>query len=117
MSAGHHAAQVAAALDRAIRAGAFFDAILARDDRLAAGALTALRERGLAVPDDVAVVGWDDSAIARYTHPMLTSIAPDTRALAAEAFSLLAERMSGHRGPGRHRVVAHGIAVRDSAPA
>jgi len=105
------------AVDRALERGLVIDAILCRDDRFAAGALTALQRRGLRVPEDVAVMGWDDSAITGYTSPTLSSVAPDKRQLAANAFDLLHERMQGHHGPGRHMVVGHGISVRASAPA
>lgn len=105
-----------AAVESALDRGLDFDAILSRDDRFAAGALTALRRRGIAVPDDVAIVGWDDSAITGYTTPTLTSVAPDKRALATRAFELLHERMHGHHGAGRHIIVPHGISVRASAP-
>ena len=88
-----------AAVESALDRGLDFDAILSRDDRFAAGALTALRRRGIAVPDDVAIVGWDDSAIAGYTTPTLTSVAPDKRALATRAFELLQERMTGITAP------------------
>ena len=104
------------AVERALEHGLDFDAILCRDDRFAAGALTALRRRGIRVPDDVAVMGWDDSAITGFTSPTLSSVAPDKRQLAANAFDLLHERMQGHHGPGRHVVVGHDIAVRASAP-
>jgi DNA-binding LacI/PurR family transcriptional regulator len=106
-----------AAIGAALGAGLEFDAVLCRDDRFAAGAVAALRRAGVAVPAEVAVIGWDDTAITAYTAPTLTSISPDKRALAERAFELLLERMRGHHGPGRHIVVDHAIAVRESAPA
>jgi DNA-binding LacI/PurR family transcriptional regulator len=113
---GFTADDAEAAVTAAVRAGLEFDAVLCRDDRFAAGAITAMRREGVAVPADVAVVGWDDTAITAYTAPTLTSIAPDKRALAERAFELLLERMNGHHGPGRHVVVDHGITFRESAP-
>lgn len=104
------------AVTHALDAGLSFDAILCRDDRFAAGALRALQRAGVVVPDDVAIVGWDDTAIAAYTTPTLTSIAPDKQQLAERAFELLHERMQGHHGPGRHVIAAHGITVRGTAP-
>jgi len=113
---GFDAHDAEAAVERALEHGTEFDAILARDDRFAAGALTALRRSGRSVPGDVAVMGWDDSAITGYTSPTLTSVAPDKRALATRAFQLLHERMHGYHGAGRHIVVPHRISVRASAP-
>jgi DNA-binding LacI/PurR family transcriptional regulator len=116
-AAGFTADDAEAAIGAAVSSGLVFDAVLCRDDRFAAGAIAALRQAGVAVPGDVAVVGWDDTAITAYTAPRLTSISPDKRALAERAFELLLERMNGHHGPGRHVVVAHDITIRDSAPA
>ncbi|KIF78350.1 LacI family transcriptional regulator [Streptomyces sp. 150FB] len=50
------------------------DAVFAASDVMAAGALAELRERGRRVPEDVAVVGFDDSVVARHTVPPLTSV-------------------------------------------
>jgi len=49
-------------------------AIFAANDSMAIGALSALREAGIAVPDDMAVAGFDDITIARYLNPPLTSV-------------------------------------------
>ncbi len=103
---------VGAALDHGLR----FDALVCRDDLAAIGALRALRERGYRVPEDVAVTGWDDIAIASVTHPSLTTIAPDTRAIATLALDMLEERIAGFDGIGRHALVDYTLRVRESAP-
>ena len=106
----------AQAVGAALDAGASFDALVCRDDLAAIGALRALQERGLTVPGDVALVGWDDISMAAFTHPTLTTVAADTLALATTALDLLEERIDGFSGLGRHRIVGHSLVVRESAP-
>jgi DNA-binding LacI/PurR family transcriptional regulator len=100
------------AISAAIDAGVRFDAVLCRDDLFAMAALRALEQAGLSVPDDVSVLGWDDTAVARYSTPALSSVSPDKAALAATAFDLLEDRMNGYDGVGRHRIVPHSIIER-----
>jgi DNA-binding LacI/PurR family transcriptional regulator len=104
-----------ASLGAALDAGLRFDGLVCRDDLAAIGALRALQERGFRVPEDVAIVGWDDISMASFTHPTLTTVAPDTRALARTALDLLEERIAGFDGLGRHRLVEHDLVVRESA--
>jgi DNA-binding LacI/PurR family transcriptional regulator len=105
------------AVRTALERGVAIDGIVCRDDKFAAGALRACGEAGFEVPADIAIVGWDDTAIGKYTTPSLTSVAPDKTGLAATALELLAERMDGFRGLGRHRIVSHGLTVRQSTSA
>ncbi|WP_243076248.1 LacI family DNA-binding transcriptional regulator [Microbacterium sp. SS28] len=101
-----------AALTAALDAGVQFDAVFCRDDLFAMAALRVLDRAGLRVPEDVAVLGWDDTALARYSTPALSSIAPDKAAIARTALDLLEDRMGGFDGVGRHRIVPHTIAER-----
>jgi DNA-binding LacI/PurR family transcriptional regulator len=100
----------------AIERGVHFDGVVCRDDRFAIGALKALHDFGRSVPRDVAVVGWDNTFLAAYTSPTLTSVAPKKTALVTAAFDLLEERIGGYRGVGRHVIVGHSLEVRESAP-
>ena len=100
------------AISAAIAAGVTFDAVLCRDDQFAMAALRGLEQAGLRVPEQVSVLGWDDTAMARYSTPALSSVSPDKRALAATAFRLLQERMQGYDGVGRHQIVPHEIVTR-----
>jgi len=104
------------AMVAAVRGGLRFDALLCRDDLFAAAALTALAGEGIRVPDDVAVVGWDDTVLARVTAPTLTTVAPDKSAIATMALDLLRERIAGYTGVGRHVMAPHRLVQRGSTP-
>jgi DNA-binding LacI/PurR family transcriptional regulator len=112
ITAAGAAQAVGAALDDGLR----FDALVCRDDLAAIGALRALQERGVRVPDDVAVTGWDDISVSAATFPSLTTIAPDVGALVGRALDLLLDRIEGYEGMGRHEIVPHRLVVRESAP-
>ncbi|MGH8076195.1 MAG: substrate-binding domain-containing protein, partial [Lysobacter sp.] len=58
--------------------GIAFDAVFAASDLIAIGAMRALAEHGLHVPDDIAVVGFDDIPMARFVKPPLTTVVQDT---------------------------------------
>ena len=55
-----------------------FDAVFAASDLIAIGAMHALKEAGLRVPEDVAVVGFDGTPMARFSNPSLTTVVQDT---------------------------------------
>jgi DNA-binding LacI/PurR family transcriptional regulator len=74
-----------------IARGAPFDAVFAASDLIAVGAMRALADHGLRVPEDVAVVGFDDIPTARFTRPPLTTVAQDT----TRAGELLVETLIG----------------------
>ena len=58
--------------------GVQFDAIFTGDDEAAVGALLALEARGVRVPEDVSVVGFDDQRLATILHPPLTTVRAPT---------------------------------------
>ena len=68
-----------AAVTTLLASGAEFDAIFATSDLVALGAMRALHDAGRHIPDDVAIVGFDDLAAARLAEPPLSTIAQDTR--------------------------------------
>jgi len=68
----------AAAALALLATGEPFDAIVAASDLIAAGALHTLRESGLEVPRDAAIVGYDDISVASLVNPALTTVAQDT---------------------------------------
>nr|WP_179722794.1 LacI family DNA-binding transcriptional regulator [Petropleomorpha daqingensis] len=77
-------------------------AVICANDRVAMGVYQALAVRGRRVPDDLAVVSFDDSDLAVWLHPALTSVALPHRELAAIAVDLLLGE--GGPPPGEHRV-------------
>lgn len=71
------------------------DGIVAASDVIAMSALRALSERGLRVPHDVAVIGYDDVVVATHTSPPLTTIRQDVARGAATLVDLLFQRIAG----------------------
>jgi DNA-binding LacI/PurR family transcriptional regulator len=105
----------AAAVRRLLASGRAPDAVFCFNDLLALGALRALHEAGLRVPEDVAVVGWDDVEDGRFSTPTLTTIRPDKQQIAAIAVDLLAERLGdGGADPPRSATARFELVVRES---
>jgi len=67
-----------AAVDALLARGEAFDGIVAASDLIALGAIRSLLHAGLAVPEDISVIGYDDVPFARYSRPALTTINQDT---------------------------------------
>ena len=91
------------------------DAVFAASDMMAAGALRAMRERGLSAPGDIAVIGFDDSVIARHTDPPLTSVHQPIEEMGRQMVRLLLAKIDGaDPGPGGP-VLGTRLVVRGSA--
>jgi DNA-binding LacI/PurR family transcriptional regulator len=73
------------------------DAVFCFNDLVALGAIRAITAAGLKIPDDIAVVGFDDITEARYAVPSLTTISPDKKGIAENALVLLNERINRTR--------------------
>jgi LacI family transcriptional regulator len=71
--------------------------IVAANDNLARGLIDSLLELGLSIPGDVAVVGFDDSQLARLTRPAVTSVRVPLQELGSTALRLLVDRLNGLR--------------------
>lgn len=85
---------------RVLREGLHFDALVCFNDIMAAGALRALLEAGVTVPDDVAVVGHDDIPMAAWLGPPLSTLRVSKQGLGVRAVRLLLERLGGGARPG-----------------
>jgi LacI family transcriptional regulator len=96
-----------------VLSGGLPDALLCANDELALGLLGELARRGVNVPDDVLVTGWDDIMAARYAG--LTTVRQPMRALGETAARLLDEVISGTRSERRHVVLPTELVVRTSS--
>lgn len=105
------------AMERLLASGAPFDAVVCFNDALALGVLRALQRHGIRVPEEVAVVGFDDIEDSSYSTPSLTTISPRRDEIAREAVSLLLERIEGTapRSEGREIETGFALIVRESS--
>jgi DNA-binding LacI/PurR family transcriptional regulator len=95
--------------------GGEFDAVFAATDVIAISAIRALAASGLEVPRNVAVVGFDDIALAEYTNPRLTTVRQNIRHGAHTLVDLLFRRLNGEDTPSA--TMAAELVVRDSSAA
>ena len=88
-------------------------AVFAVSDTLAIGVIKGLRRAGRRVPDDMAVMGFDDVPIAEVFEPGLTTVAQPMADLGAAAVQMLLQAMAGNKPASR--VLPHRLVLRDSA--
>jgi len=89
-------------------------AVFVCSDRMALGAYRALGERGLSVPDDVSVVGFDDLPEAHWASPALTTVRQPVSEMAAVALRLLVRMMAGEEPEGTRTELSTRLVVRAS---
>ena len=100
---------------RLLDTGAGFTAVFAANDLMAAGAMRELHSRGVSVPEDVSVIGFDDAPLAEMISPALTTMRQPLHEMAQSAVSLLLSRVtSGDGGAPVRKVLATSLVVRDS---
>jgi len=102
-----------AALDSGLR----FDGLFCFTDLLAFGAIRALADHGLRVPDDVALASIDDVEESAYSVPSLTTIAPDKAGIAHHAVESLVAMVAGDAGAGAPDPIGYRLVVRESSGA
>lgn len=93
------------------------DAVLCYNDELALGALRALHDRGVDVPGEIALMGWDDLPSSGFTTPRLTSVSVPVAEVAEAAVDQLAQQIAAGRRSREHIVVPHQIVARESTRA
>jgi LacI family transcriptional regulator len=87
-------------------------AVLAGNDLMAIGAMQALSEQGLCVPQNMSVVGYDDIAFASVTTPGLTTVAQPKYQMGASAVEVLLQRLMEEGGPPRRVLLRPRLVVR-----
>lgn len=95
--------------------GVDFDALFCASDLIAIGAMQALMEHGKRVPEDVAVVGFDDQPVAAFTNPPLTTVLQDTKLAGEKLVATLIAEIRGE--PAHSEVLAPKLTVRRSCGA
>jgi DNA-binding LacI/PurR family transcriptional regulator len=113
--AGDWSASSGYELGRQLASDSGLTAVFCGNDTMALGVIRALTERGLRVPGDVSIVGFDDVPEAGYYLPPLSTVRQDFGELGRQALSTLVDRMSGAIPAGRRVRVAPELIVRASA--
>lgn len=113
-----HRADGARAMEQLLDGGGAPDALFAFSDELALGALHTAHNRGVRVPEDVAIVGFDDIEDSQYSLPPLTTVSPDKRQIAQRALQCLADRIYSpdNEAPASDLTIPHRLVVRSSTP-
>ncbi|WP_457964667.1 LacI family transcriptional regulator [Arthrobacter sp. D1-29] len=101
-----HRSNGAAAMHDLLDRGASFDAVFGLNDTLAQGAMRVLQEAGFRVPDDVAVIGFDDLDETRYSLPTLSTVDPGRVEIAETAIRMLMERIKNPDGGAPRQIEA-----------
>ena len=91
--------------------------IVCGSDLMALGAIRAIRQRGLEVPRDISVVGYDDSPLIAFTDPPLTSVRQPVHAMGLAAVRALIDEINGHGAPHSEYLFRPELVVRGSTGA
>jgi DNA-binding LacI/PurR family transcriptional regulator len=103
-----------AAIAQMLESGVTFRAVFAANDEMALGAFLALKAANLRVPEDVAVVGFDDIAVARFVAPPLTTVRAPIEQLGQAAAQLLLDAIRGEKLPSEQILLPVELVVRGS---
>jgi len=90
------------------------DAIFCANDRAALGTLSVLRDRGVRVPDDIALAGFDDLDFAAQLEPPLTTVRQSIRQHGVEAAGALLDLVEDRSGPPRRLILPTELVIRQS---
>lgn len=103
------------AMERLLARAPGVDAVFVASDLMAMGALSALQTAGRRVPEDVAVVGFDDSPLAAQAHPQLSSVRQPIEEMGREMARLLSRMVASRDRAARRVILATELVVRASS--
>lgn len=107
----------AAALGRLLDKQLKFTAVVCLNDQMAVGCLKAARERGLRVPDDISIAGFNDLPVTGYLDPPLTTVRVPMRELGRQGMNLLMRQMAGQTVRTRHKIKCELVIRASTGPA
>ncbi len=90
------------------------NALFCANDELALSIMQRLQSAGVRVPDDIAIVGWDDVMTSRYVQPALTTVAQPVRELGSRAASRMGELIGGHPATATQHDLPTTVVIRQS---
>lgn len=99
---------------RLIENDASITAIFCSSDLMAIGAMSMLKSKGIRIPEDISIIGYDNILLSKYVQPNLTTISQDIYALGFEAARMLID-MLDHQGSPNKMIVKHELIKRDSS--
>ncbi|MBT0671512.1 LacI family DNA-binding transcriptional regulator [Novosphingobium profundi] len=107
------------AMVRLLDGGAEFTAVACANDEMALGALSALQHRGISVPDEVSVAGFDDLRFGAFSSPPLTTVHSPTVEIGEAAMRLMLDALlpADQQPPAREVILPHRLIVRQSTGA
>ena len=100
-------------MDRVINKGMKFDAVMTSDDSIAAGAVKFAHTHGIRIPEDLEVIGYNNSVLSLCTEPELTSVDSKVEELSSCAVSVLMKVLSGEDAD-NHSIIAADIIKRNT---
>ena len=103
------------AMAELLRRNVSFSAVVCANDEMAAGAMDTLRARGLRIPDDVSLVGFDNAPLSRYLYPKLSTVNYPITDMGRMAAQWVLENVYGHTGMKVQHVFEPKLVIRASA--
>ncbi len=100
------------AVNNFLKKNIFFDAVFAISDRMAAGAISAVRQSGRRIPDDVSVIGFDNTDITYMFEPAISTVAQPQNEMGEAAFRMLLSRMQEEMP--KNIILDHKLILRNS---